>query len=215
MDPAEQPDAVSLLATLKQLTTESTSGSAKRGAKQQTSRQRNIFHTLHALRLAFATEGREQTKLCEQGTVDTFLRMVNNAEFHYMLTAAMGQVAAEIYVVLLDTLYSRPAVDALHASIRTAQARNAPRNVRLFTIICVGRAMESCGQQLRPLHKDAIGFLTKSLRVSEASIREGALVALERGVSGCGRFIAAHHKSIFQVCARVCPTVCVSVCGDG
>ena len=218
---ASDGDAVAILATLKQLTTQSTTPVSKgKAAKIQTNRQRRVFHTLHALHLAFAAaagqaaaddsvdgqHARSLLQQCEKGTVDTFTRLLAAAEFHYVLTSATAAVLADVLVVLCTALYSKVVAGGLASALKLAQGRNVPRNVRLCTAICVGRALGACGHQLRAIHDASVAFLTKGVRASEACVREACLVGLERAVVGCGRFLAAQHRSIFQVsaCGRAC-----------
>eukprot|EP00750_Incisomonas_marina_P003755 INCI13409.4.p1 GENE.INCI13409.4~~INCI13409.4.p1 ORF type:complete len:1613 (+),score=291.88 INCI13409.4:297-5135(+) len=218
MDPSSSAVAVGpleLLAALKQLTTEHSSSSATRPrkakpeasaaqSKQQINRQRQVFHTLQALHQAFVAaccheEGRELVQRCEKGTVDTFKRLVADADLHYLLTAATSTAVANVLTVLCKRLYSKAVVTAIAEAVKLAQARAAPRNVRLCTASCLGQLMLVCGgQQMRAVHDAGVQFLLKGLRASEACIREASLVALERAVGGCGRFLASHHRSIFQ-----------------
>jgi hypothetical protein len=198
--PSVDDDAVTLLATLKRHTTESTSTVAEgKAARHQTNRQRRVFHTLHSLHQALLAEGRAQLQVCEQGLVDTFARMLRQPDLHHALTAATSQIMATLCVLLLSNLYSKPAADFLaNHALELAQARGAPRNVRLCAAVCLGRALGSSGHQLRQLHAGAVTFLSTGLRATEACIREACLGALSQALSGCGSSIAAQHKAIFQ-----------------
>ena len=91
-------------------------------------------------------------RLCEMGTADAFRRLLAGQNFHYLLTSATAVVLANVLVLLLQKLYSKAAADALQEAVKAAQAKNAPRNVRLYVAWCVGRALRACGHQLRPLH---------------------------------------------------------------
>ncbi len=219
MDIVASDDAVAVFATLKQLTTEGTTPRSKANAgKQQTDLQRRVFHTLHALLLAFGAAaaagaggdggdadddeaareaGLEQLRLCEKGTADAFRRLLAGENFHYLLTSATCTVLADVLVLLLQKLYSKAVADALEEAVKAAQAKSAPRNVRLCAAICVGRALGACGHQLRPLHGEGVSFLAKGLKAPEACVREACVAAVERAVSGCGRYIAAQHKPLF------------------
>lgn len=223
MDPSSAAiDPLELLAVLKQLTTEHSSSSspatrqrkgkpeASAQSKQQINCQRQVFHTLQALHQAFIAacsheEGRELVQQCEKGTVDTFKRLVADTNLHYLLTAATSTAIANVLSLLCKRLYSKAVVASIAEVVKSAQARGAPRNVRLCTATCLGQLMLVCGgQQMRSVHDAGVQFLLKGLRASEACVREASLVALERAVGGCGRFLASHHRSIFQVVFRCC-----------
>jgi hypothetical protein len=154
-----------------------------------------VFHALHELLLSSASlggdgggddsdneaareAGLEQLRLCEMGTADAFRRLLAGQNFHYLLTSATAVVLANVLVLLLQKLYSKAAADALQEAVK--QAKNAPRNVRLYVAWCVGRALRACGHQLRPLHGEGAG--STSVQRGTVGVRRHHLGPEERGV---------------------------------
>ena len=114
--------AATILASLAALTTDQgQSGKSKKSAskiaREQTNRQRKIFHSLHALRQACLAGGKPELQECESGLVAMFSRLLATPSLHHVLTSATSQAIAGLYVDLCKTLYSTKATDALVKSL--------------------------------------------------------------------------------------------------